>query len=150
MTAPRTITLSGLTVTPSAPSALAASLLMQAAPSSPVAEGEYDPDHGARVVVMAAAIAACWPDGTRWPGLVRPARVPLTRIREFGEKVVEDLDAAGCSMSAILLAGAVCYVDQIIPTVARRQAAEDVAVGNSEAPAGRPSAGSSGSSESTG
>jgi hypothetical protein len=146
----RPITLNGITVTPTAPSALAASLIMQAAPSSPVAEGEYDPDHGARVVILAASLAACWPEGTRWPGTVRPGRFPLTRIREFGETVINDLAAAGCTVAEILAAGAVCYVDAVIPVVARRQDAEAAALGNSEATPGPQSGESFASSASTG
>ena len=80
---------------------------------------------------------------------MRPTRFPLTRIREFGEGLVEDLTGAGCGLNDIVTAGAVCFVDAVMPVVAARQAAEAEALGNSEATPGPQSGESFASSEST-
>lgn len=128
------VTLGGLTATLRAPSPTHTHCILAAMPRTDVPEdGGYDQDHGARLVMLAVALAACWPDGVRWPGRFRPVRIPLTRLREFGEEVLDDLIGAGLDIQSVIDAGAAAI--PLLTRAATREAEGiEEAVGNSEVP----------------
>ena len=134
VTTASTVTLGKLTATLREPTPTKALVLHAAFPTTPSpAAGEDDVDHGARLVVLAASVAACWPDEVRWPGKVHPGQVPLTRLRAFGEQVLDNLIQGGCDMQQIADAGIAAFRLVMVSIAARNEGVES-AVGNSAAP----------------